>query len=195
MTPASFADPGTQPRLRPDAFLGAQPSLVTLRSATKQTAAANVKLAGVASASGNDTVTFTNGTTAYAVSEADTTPGIAHVWNQSSLTSSATAAVPRPPSTLAVPLREPAGERRRHERSELSGQRQHHWRDQQSEPGSVQHRRRHVAVYPVHRVKLIATSSHVLRGLPDAERSLPLGVFIGLKTQHITLPASDAQPQ
>jgi hypothetical protein len=44
---------------------------------------ANLKLAGVASASGNDTVTFTNGTTAYAVSEPDTTLGIAHVWNQS----------------------------------------------------------------------------------------------------------------
>lgn len=44
---------------------------------------ANLKLAGAVVANGNDTVTFTNGTTAYAVSEADTTLGIAYEWNQS----------------------------------------------------------------------------------------------------------------
>lgn len=44
---------------------------------------ANLKLAGAVTANGNDTVTFTNGTTAYAVSEPDTTLGIAYVWNQS----------------------------------------------------------------------------------------------------------------
>lgn len=44
---------------------------------------ANMKLAGVVAANGNDTVTFTNGTNAYAVSEPDTTLDIAAVWNQS----------------------------------------------------------------------------------------------------------------
>ncbi|WP_233840513.1 hypothetical protein [Dyella sp. 2HG41-7] len=43
----------------------------------------SLKLAGVANAGGNDTVTFTDGTTAYAVSEPDTTLGISGVWNQS----------------------------------------------------------------------------------------------------------------
>jgi hypothetical protein len=44
---------------------------------------ANMKLAGAVTANGNDTVTFTNGANAYAVSETDSTLGIAHVWNQS----------------------------------------------------------------------------------------------------------------
>ncbi|RUL70453.1 hypothetical protein [Dyella choica] len=44
---------------------------------------ANMKLAGVVAANGNDTVTFTNGANAYAVSEADSTLDIADVWNQS----------------------------------------------------------------------------------------------------------------
>lgn len=44
---------------------------------------ANLKLAGVASANGNDTVTFTNDATAYAVSEPDSTLAIADVWKQS----------------------------------------------------------------------------------------------------------------
>lgn len=44
---------------------------------------ANMKLAGSVVANGNDTVTFTNGGTAYAVSEPDSTLAIAHVWNQS----------------------------------------------------------------------------------------------------------------
>jgi hypothetical protein len=44
---------------------------------------ANLKLAGSVSANGNDTVTFTNGNDAYAVSESDGTLGAAYVWNQS----------------------------------------------------------------------------------------------------------------
>lgn len=44
---------------------------------------ASLKLAGAVVASGNDTVTFTNGATVYAVSEPDTTLGMAYVWNQS----------------------------------------------------------------------------------------------------------------
>ncbi|MBD8898149.1 hypothetical protein [Rhodanobacter sp. DHG33] len=43
----------------------------------------NLKLAGSVVANGNDTVTFTNGTEAYAVSQPDSTLGAAHVWNQS----------------------------------------------------------------------------------------------------------------
>ena len=43
----------------------------------------SLKLAGAVSANGNDTVTFTDGSTVYAVSEPDTTLGIAYVWNQS----------------------------------------------------------------------------------------------------------------
>ncbi|BFI96549.1 MAG: hypothetical protein RSP_20590 [Rhodanobacter sp.] len=44
---------------------------------------ANMKLAGSVVANGNDTVTFTNGSTVYAVSEPDTTLGVSSVWNQS----------------------------------------------------------------------------------------------------------------
>jgi hypothetical protein len=44
---------------------------------------ANLKLAGSVTKNGNDTVTFTNGTNAYAVSQADSTLGAAYVWNQS----------------------------------------------------------------------------------------------------------------
>ena len=44
---------------------------------------ANVKLAGSVVQGGNDTVTFTNGTNAFAVSQSDSTLGAAYVWNQS----------------------------------------------------------------------------------------------------------------
>lgn len=43
----------------------------------------NLKLAGSVNKNGNDTVTFTNGTQAYAVSQPDTTLDAAYVWNQS----------------------------------------------------------------------------------------------------------------
>lgn len=43
----------------------------------------NLKLSGVVAANGNDTVTFFNGTTAYAVSEPDSTLAISSVWKQS----------------------------------------------------------------------------------------------------------------
>jgi len=43
----------------------------------------NLKLAGSVTKNGNDTVTFTNGTQAYAVSQADSTLDAAYVWNQS----------------------------------------------------------------------------------------------------------------
>lgn len=44
---------------------------------------ANLKLAGSVTKNGNDTVTFTNGTNAYSVSQSDSTLGAASVWNQS----------------------------------------------------------------------------------------------------------------
>ncbi|HEX8816769.1 MAG TPA: hypothetical protein VF753_14825 [Terriglobales bacterium] len=44
---------------------------------------ANVTLKGAVAGGGSDTVTFTNGTTAYAVSEPDTTLDISQVWQQS----------------------------------------------------------------------------------------------------------------
>lgn len=44
---------------------------------------ANVKLAATVAKGGNDTVTFTNGTNAYAVSEKDAVLGVSYVWNQS----------------------------------------------------------------------------------------------------------------
>lgn len=44
---------------------------------------ANLKLAGSVVANGNDTVTFTNGANAYAVSQSDGTLAAAYVWNQS----------------------------------------------------------------------------------------------------------------
>lgn len=47
------------------------------------TSLASLKLGGAVIANGNDTVTFVNGANAYAVSEPDTTLGIAYVWNQS----------------------------------------------------------------------------------------------------------------
>jgi hypothetical protein len=43
----------------------------------------NLKLAGSVTKNGNDTVTFTNGTQAYAVSQPDSTLDAAYVWNQS----------------------------------------------------------------------------------------------------------------
>jgi hypothetical protein len=43
----------------------------------------NIKLTATAAAGGNDTVTFTNGTTAYSVSASDSVLKIATVWNQS----------------------------------------------------------------------------------------------------------------
>jgi hypothetical protein len=49
----------------------------------KPTALASVSLSGSADAGGNDTVVFTDGTTAYSSSEADTTLDISQVWKES----------------------------------------------------------------------------------------------------------------
>ena len=44
---------------------------------------AKMKLAGSASAGGNDTITFTHGTTAYSISASDSVVSLANVWRQS----------------------------------------------------------------------------------------------------------------
>ncbi|WP_255367221.1 hypothetical protein [Dyella sp. OK004] len=82
--PAHAKCPGGWSHYRTTSYNGCYKNSNAVNTVTvPATQLANMKLAGSVVANGNDTVTFTNGANAYAVSEGDSTLGMAHVWKQS----------------------------------------------------------------------------------------------------------------
>jgi hypothetical protein len=82
--PAHAKCPSGWSQYRTSSYNGCYKNSSAVNSVTvPATQLANMKLAGAVAANGNDTVTFTNGSNAYAVSEPDTTLDIADVWKQS----------------------------------------------------------------------------------------------------------------